>query len=388
MILNYKNLLPKVMQDTRWGQFAEAYQSLTDTLKEEKIYPILDQYDIEKMSTTEMQYIADMFGFPLSVYTGYSSTEDYLKKELLTIVKRILTKTTRKSYKYTFYIFNLLGDVYPLILTDSTALIVYDTWWRDNENPGTTNILDAADDNILYYLMYVTDTNFNKLDNSLTTDMSTIVYDSDQYSGFDTDGTLDMSDVAGGVTLNPTTFLDDVLREIIVSYKFMFAESATEFLSEYTLKAFHNDINFIKKKTEEIIFEPCLVINAYDDFTVRETNYTNYLYVNIAKQTSICKSDATLSTISKIRFGTGGHITVNNSITDVQNYSFQLTSSQFEIISGTTYRKILYQRCTMSNFSEIAIWNSSNICILYSKFPMIYFQEKKYHNIKLEFVID
>jgi hypothetical protein len=391
MIVDYKNLLPKILQDTRWGQFAEAYQSLTDTIKEDKVYPILYQYDINEMSTTEMQYIAEMFGFPLSIYTGYSSTEDYLKKELLTIIKRILTKTTRTSYKYTFYIFNLLGDVYPLILQDDSSLSVYDTWWHDNENPGIINILDGADDNILYYVLYVTDTVFTKLDISLTTDMSTAIYDADPDAPFTDEGTLDMSDVAGGITIDPTTYLDDVLRTIIVCYRFLFAESATEFLSTYTLKAFHNDITFIKKKTEEIIFEPHLQIYAYSSYLARITDYTDYNYDNIATQTSICISNPTLSTISKIRFGTSGHTTVNNSITDVASYSFQLTSSEYEAITGETnptYRKILHERCTMSNFSEIAIWNATNTCILYSKFPMIYFQAGKYHNIKLEFIIE
>jgi len=384
MAIDYKKLLPSILRDTRWGQFMEAYQSIIADIKTEKIDPILDQFDIEKMSETELISACDRFGFNLSVYEGYSSTTPYYIKELLTIVPRILYKNCRKGYWCIYYVFNLIGDIYPVMKNFDTTLEPYTTWWVDNENPVIFEALDDGDPNILYYIYANFDTSFS-FDSGLTFDKKFPVYSSTPQKNIP-DTTLDADDF---LTLDGTSDIDLIIRYILFSFKFMYIENEDEFLSIYSVKALENDVKQHKRGTEYIIYEPSLIINASTSELI--TTYTSEDGLSIATQNSILIG-TDLSDISKIRFGTGRHTTINGSITDVQTFSFEIDYSDFTVLDSNLLafkmRKTLYERQKMEgSFSEIAIIDSGSNCVLYSKFPTIHFPVNLFSNIKFEIYI-
>lgn len=182
-------------------------------------------------------------------------------------------------------------------------------------------------------------------------------------------------------------------------------ENASQFLSTYSLKVFTNDAYQIKKITEQLIYEPLLNITVNNNFTQNTITFTNYEDVETAYLNTILLSGSILTSgesetsgqafvyddIAFIRFGTGSH-TVLSGVSDVQTYSHQLISGQFQEITDVDYSDDVILRKTITDFtydnkfSEIALWNVNSGCILYSTFPMIeYPEEKIYSNIKFQF---
>ena len=106
MIIDYKEFLPSALRSTRWGEFIEAFQSLIeDDFIPDKIEYIFNQFDIEEATEEQLVDLAYRLGFELSILTGYTSTTDYLQKEIRTIVARIKSKATRGGYRNINYIF-------------------------------------------------------------------------------------------------------------------------------------------------------------------------------------------------------------------------------------------------------------------------------------------
>jgi hypothetical protein len=376
MTVNFKNLLPVAMRTTRWGQLAQAYQTIWDDLIDEKINPILNQLDIDNATTDEIKLLFQKFGFNLSSYQGFCSTDEYYKREAITLALRILYKTARNSFLYTLYIYNLLGDIFPLYTDETTGtLFPIDDWWENNEFTTVLDELDAGEENILYY------------------SGGQPVYDDPRSTGFSTT-TLDADDFP---TLDMQSNVDAITRYLLLSFKYLFVEDATQFLSQYTIKALVNDISQVKKATETPFFEPNLFINFNDDKSVRTTVYNNYEQnLSGVSQESIYISGS-LSTMYKIKFGTGRHNIIDNSITDVQIASFEVLASQLtncthassEYTSGvssyTSYRKQFTYPQKLTEFSELSLMHISGGCLGYSTFPVVKFPTNMNSNIQLSF---
>lgn len=384
--IDYRKFLPASLRSTRWGELIQAFQSImVNDIIPDKVEAIKTQAILEQMTTEEIKLFVEMTGFNLLQFEGYTSSNDFLYKEVLTIIPRVIWKTTRKGYKYLFYLFNLMGDVYPLYEDLDNSYVAIENWWGFDENPLIPNILDAGDDNILYYSPYVSDKDV-KSDSGYTSDMMYTIYSAIRSSGL-SDTILDGESF---LILDQESFMNKVVRFILISFQYMFVESASYFLTPYTLKVFVNDILQQKKATERLVFEPHLVINYNADNSVKQTSYTNYdESVSTLQRTILIDEEFTFSDIVSIRFGTGSQ-TPSSSVTDVATYSFQILKAALVQTSkedeNLVIRKIIYETASMTKFSEIAIMGSSG-CLLYSTFPMIeYPQTNLKGNIKFEFV--
>ena len=375
MSVDFKKLLPTALRKEKWGQLAQAYQSLWDDLVSEKINPILTQFDIENATTTEIKRLFQIFGFNLSSYQGFCNTAEYYRREALTLAIRVLNKTARNSYLYTYFIYNLLGDVLPLYDTITAGLSPISDWWENNEFTSVIDTLDCGYDNILYYAG------------------ATPIYDIPKSTGF-SNTTLDADAVT---TLDNQSNIEAITRYLLLTFKYLFVEDATQFLSQYTIKGFVNDINQIKKSTEICFFEPELFVNFNNDNSVRETVYTDY-----DQTVSGCSQQAILISGSatdfyKYRLGTGAHSIIDDSITDVEVFSYEILASEMSSSTDTdsthyssgasyiSYRKQFDYPQHLTEFSELAILNISGQCLAYGEFPIVKFPTTMNSNIQFSF---
>jgi photosystem II stability/assembly factor-like uncharacterized protein len=244
MNINYKKLLPKILQDNRWGEYAEAIQEVLEEIKEDKIDIIKLRYYIENMSEEDIITIAEELGYTIPYYTGYTSQREYLLRQLLTIIPRIQYRNCDDGYQKIAFIYNLIAfavptysDVYRL-----TPILDWDTF---DEVEGAEYELDRGGDNALYVYIdgggvehYIYDTVKNDGYGELYSDTFPFV-------------ALDQDDIVGSIT-----------RHILFSYQFRGVESATEFISENTCKAMYYDIKNHKRRTEVIYFEPYMEFNT------------------------------------------------------------------------------------------------------------------------------
>jgi hypothetical protein len=132
MSINLRKLLPANIRTTKWADFISSFQTVLYDLKTERVAK---------------------YGHDLTIgEEGWTTTHEYLKREIETCILRIINKSGNLTYKCIFYIYNLTGESYLLILyslgilTDkliemigSTEKIYLDTgWydgsWHDNDN--------------------------------------------------------------------------------------------------------------------------------------------------------------------------------------------------------------------------------------------------------------
>lgn len=279
MSISFRKLLPNVMRNTRWGDLVVAYQSILNTFKTNWIDVVANHYDLYSMPFTTMQDVSQKYGFDLLSYTGYTSSQMYLLREMETIIPRIKWKTTRTGYEYIYYIFNLDGEVYPIELTPSNLLQVMDTYWSDPLIIGVTSF-------------YLDPTPPDTLDSV-----------SGRWISY-----LDQK-VSSAYTMT---------RNLCLSFAPQFVESSTEYISLNTLKCLYGDVFQMKKSTEVPYFEYVLNIPGYKNRTI----YTNPLANTSGIITAYMKSILTqgkLSDMYSIQIGNGAHTSLTTSITGVQS---------------------------------------------------------------------
>ena len=274
MALDLKKLLPSNMRNNRWGEFIEVLQNiLIDDVKVNKVDIIKTQYQIEQATTAELKRLASMFGNNVQTLTGYTLSDRYIQRSLLTLIPRILYKNTRRGYKNIHYIYNLIGDIFPLYEdNDSGSLKVLENWWTSSEYEEIINILDSGDDNLLYKLPIKLDTGLTTLDQGDELDTYYNVYSSSVSSNLP-DGYLDSGDIT---TLDEVAVLDNLTRHLIFTYKHIFVEDSSDFLSFNTHLTLRDNLKNMKKATEIIYIEPKLEINTNSNgtATTRITTWT------------------------------------------------------------------------------------------------------------------
>ena len=154
MPIDYKKLLPSNLRETRWGELVEAVQSVLNDIKTNKIDIIENQFDIDEMTDTQINNMRDTLGYQFLNYgAGYTSSNRYLKRQLLTILPRILNRNNLKAYQYNFYIYDLIANIFPMTYDSTTQYFTPITnWWSWDES--VYNVVDRLDlgvDRILYY---------------------------------------------------------------------------------------------------------------------------------------------------------------------------------------------------------------------------------------------
>jgi len=380
MSVSYKKLLPKVMQTTRWGDLIDVVQSIWVDIKTEKIDKIIDQYDFNKMDETDVINLCQELGYPIKYFTGYTSELYYFKRQAETISLRIKSRNSRSSYWYTNYVYNLYGDVFPLISDSAFKMLPILDWWTlTSEAIINIDTLDPESPNILYYLATLSD------NNSLA-DFGTF------------------ADTYIEISANPRNtgivaqYLDDSLlpnldgttsstRHLLLSYSFLTIENTSEFLSLETLQALYNDNRINKKQVEILYYEPKLKINIKMDQSVVTDTFKNYNETLTATQKNIYIT-GTRYTAYRVRFGNSAHSVIDTSITDVASYiagSELLITIDCSMAVDTTlqfeFRRIITEKCKLWNFSELSVINNTGDCMLYSCFPMINFYKEMNANI-------
>jgi len=269
--IDYTKLLPTQLRDTRWADILTVVGSILEDIKVAKIDIIKTQNQIMNMTEDQLVQFALNFGYTIQYLDGYTSTIDYLRKEVYTIIPRILNRTTILGYNPIFTIFNLGGNVYPMTYSGMTLhLTPYETWSTSDEITDLPpDTLDADGDFILFTLPIGYLEDLIELDGGGALDSELPVYDDPAHS---TKPAITLDDPLF-LALDVTSALAEVTRHLIIKYSHIYAENATEFLSMDTLLAFYIDVLNQKRRTEVIYFEPNLEIAttaqeilAFDDF--------------------------------------------------------------------------------------------------------------------------
>lgn len=419
MAVQYKKLLPKIMQNTRWGDFVDVYQSIIQDVKSNKIDPILKQ-NTQYASYNELINLAYFYGFNLLTLSGYTQTEYYLKKQIETLVKRVKYKTNKKSYYYTSYVYDLISSVYPMTVTSVGTLIGKLTTLYDpaSQIKYAVEFLDPEGDNLLYYItaLYsgIDETNFTSLDSITTLDEQTPIYDSPRSYGLqattlDSDTFLSLDPATSGAgEPGKGALITNITRNILYSYYHKFLENSTEWMSSNTLQVLKNDIDQIHKATEVIYYEPHLRFNTQSGIITNQV-YTNYNQTTSGVVESILLTGKSLIDAGFIQFGVGKQTSLSGMTSGVQTFSYYIPSGivcpSGCVISGVPSGVggwnffenpapnklhidfIISEKNMFTEFSEMAVLDHSSGCLFYASFPTIKWDYRMYNNIQLEITI-
>ena len=383
--IDFKRFLPSNMREERWGEFMEAFQDLSGDLLDEKIKLLVTQYIDEEMTDDDYKNLINLFGWELSSYEGWADDSEYFRRQALTAVSRIIYKTTRKCYKDEFYIWNLWGDVYPLVKNIDNTLEPFEYFWDSDENPNTVDILDPSADNALYFQNYTFDGLF-KFDEGQTFDQKYTVYFKPIASDL-LEAWLDSPEIVR--TLDEQSQIDYLSRQLLLQYRFKLAEDTTQFLSANSMRAFNNDVKQLKRKTERVYYEPILEINYNGTSgSTYTTEYETFDRTDTTEQQTFFRA-SNFSQLSSIHLGNSFHTIIDDSISGVASLSEVIPVSNLEIEQESDIwyiRRILYDFQETYDFSEIALYDSISGCFLYSTFPYCrYLSGELYSNIQFTF---
>lgn len=416
MNISFRKLLPKKMRNTAWGELIDVFQDMYSDLKEEKVNRIFNQFDIDKNSKEEKIELAKTFGFNLLTLDGYTCTDDFINKEIRTIIPRIVSKTAMPSYNYTSYCFNLISNLYAISATNtgelSTARLstIYDP---ETQITYATTELDQGGDNILYFTDYTPwqldfetgdDWEF-QLDSDeetrTTLDAQWIVYDDPIETGKE-DTTLDSYDFltldasTGTETGGGEAIITQITRNLNYNYKHKFIENVNEFMSLETLKVLKNDIDQIHKATEVIYYTPILEISVNLNKTPKTQEYTSYDLSLTANQNSLLVGNL-FNEYYYVEFGTGTQ-SISGVITGVNNFSYRYPDYN---ISGIIPSGVIHyfdnvcsgciafdfnieERNKFTEFTECAIYDVNSGLVLYSTFPKMQWDKYMYNNVQFQ----
>lgn len=368
MNVQYKKLLPKTLQTTRWGELIEALQAVTDQIRTEKIDAILNQYYLDEMTDAEILQMCSSLGYVPFYADGFCKTTEYLKRQLLTIIPRILERNNTKGYQYIAQIYNLNAKEYPTY--NETKLIPILTWDTNPESDVSAQTLDM-------------------------------------------DLTLDSTEF---VTLDAGNLIDNMTRHILFTYRFNDVEVPAEFMSDNMFRALYNDIIQHKRRTEIVYFEPCIEVTGNKLSTIQETTW--YTYDNSEYGIAKCITyTPDLSSGSFIHLGNSSHNLSNlnsGTITDVYDFQYHLNvvpnlssgedtyncDTLLSDVDNIHIRKYLYQKQRLQSespniissgniefFSELALFDASSGLMMYAEFPLVrmgFKQSQLYNNIAVK----
>jgi hypothetical protein len=265
-------------------------------------------------------------------------------------------------------------------------LEVFWTFWDLDEDPTAIETLDSGGDNILYYeFVKIQSETFQFDGNSLN--QSFPVYDSPSSTGF-SDSFLDSSNPLTLDDSSPVTF---ITRNILVTWEYPLVENATEFLSDETLRAFYLDTQRLKRATETLYYEPIVNVSYNTSGTVNTTTYNNFEETITAEQkTLLIGSETDLQNVTTIRLGSG-------SITSFPAPSYCVSGVVLEITSGdiiydeNTFTNPFLRKRTrgkddIPNFTEACFMTADSGIVLYSTFPEVKYHADMYDGIRFNLV--
>jgi len=385
MNIDYKKFLPSALRSNRWGQFIEVFQSIVEDIRQEKIDIIKLQYEIENMTTEDIVNLVTMFGYQIKTRGGYTETYDYVYKQLVTLIPRIINRATINGYNSLFFIYNLTGTVYPTYIDESSYLIPIENWWEFNEVQNIHDTLDIGTEFVLFKIPYRLDSDL-ELDDGMNLDTYHKVYNPSEEVLLP-NTTLDAIEFPN---LDMTEFLEKMTRHLIIHYEFQKIENEDEFLSENTLLNLYEDVFDQKRFTEIAYFEPKLVIETNSGGAISNKifyNYDNTISTNM--QSILIGTD--LSNVATIKFGIGKHATLSGAITDLAYTIDEYLVSDFDFETQTNTKLIgrrkLTEKDRCKSFTEFGLFDSVGDCVYYAKFPAVLYLSQMYSNIYLDITL-
>lgn len=415
MAISFKKLLPVKMQTTMWGDLITAYQKVDKQIRTGVMNPIFDQFT-ENATTAELIRLGSMLGINILSLDGYTLSKEYLIRQIQTAALRITHKTSRRSYDYIGYIYNMQVAVYPMMTSSEGTLAsklstVYDP---EEQLHNQVIITDQEGDN-LYYNQDVENWETDVSD-ALITDMDIITdYTIEIYGDPATTGLqeaftdTDTTTTTDGVIIdNKGTTVTQITRNIGFSYYHKFLDDTDEWYSPYSYLCLKNDVDQIHKATEVIYYEPWLKLEATPvSGEIVSKTYYNYDFTLSGQVHSVFQDDYLINS-TWIQFGTGSHWNgsgLPNNIMGVNNLSYSIPYSISGVpISGIyipegvagwnyfydptattlTMDFIISEGNKFTEFTELAILNNLSGCIFYSTFPKVQWHQSMYNNIKVQ----
>lgn len=393
--VDYKRLLPKKMRDTRWGEFIEVFQEEIEQINSEKIRPIFDQFDLEKATKQELIDYCNYYGYDVLNLEGLTSTREYLKKQVLSVIPKIIYKTTYKVFPYVGLPYGLTTTGHNTIYNfGNNTIITLESIEEAQDyisDPVTT--LDWGSPNIVYYLdLYTLDyidpltgeTDFTLDDFPISTlnEQNPVYIDPNPNPNMDT--TLDDPLIP---ILDMELALSMISRIFVISYKPNFVENSFEFLSEDSMKSLASDTEKIKRATDFVYYESHVPIRLNSDKSVTTKTWKNFEGVETANQESILISND-LSQLGSIRLGNSSHNVLHSGITDVKSFTqeFQYSGCVWhnQTESYLYGRPLIKENQHFDPITEIALMDVNSGCMAYSKFPKISWREDLNANIKFD----
>ena len=418
MSVNYRKLLPKLMQNTRWGDLAVVIQDLFAQIKTNCIDIIWQQFTKEYATIDQLKTLAVEFGYRLLSLDGISSQRDFIVREIASIPYKIKYKTGMIAYQWAGYPFNLISQAFTAIQNDSGLLWSQkiQTLFDQSQTQVTIQVttLDPEADNVLYYYTPV-GMNFDSTSGFFGFDLSGITFDYEvpeyllpQNTGavaayFDSNYILNPGDTDN--IQGSGSSAQKALRILMFDYYAKRIETTSAFLSQNSLLVLKNDIEQIKKTTEKAYYCPRLKIQFSHTLQPLVKTFYDYEAVNTATQESVL-SIANLLRVTNIQFGSGTISSpLTGTITGVAKYMYYIpnaiTSSGMvgvpSGVAGWNYQTtqtasslnidfLIPENNHFNNFTEIALMSNSG-CVGYAKFPQVSWLPTMNNNIHLELTI-
>lgn len=331
-MLDIRKLLPKgnIYQVSRYRDLISVMQSFLYNDLKSQIEALRNKDYIDLASADDIRNNLYDFGFYLFEGQGWTGSQEYLKREMKTLVKRILNKGCAISYSYIFYVFNMLGDVYPTYLLADDSLNPWLTWYTDDEDDPSSDTLDTG----LF---------------------------------------LDMSPP---FILDSGSFTSSITRHFLISYMTSFVENSEEFWSEDTMRALDNDVQQNKRKIEIPHYESRLYAQGSLSGGAVDRTYYTYDGEDFAVQKTILVDPGkNFTQTATIQFGSGTQPVIDGTITGVQELIASYPLSAFKLklqdSSHLYIKNIMYPDTTWFDYKEVAVLDGTNQVIFYSTFPWV-----------------
>jgi hypothetical protein len=383
--LEFINFLPNNMKGVdRWREFVSVYQDVVGEFVTDNIDPMLDQFNKDLMTQQDFINLSINFGWNIIYGDGWTSNLEYFKRQCLTIVPRIVNKTTRNAYWYNFWPYNLIGDVIPFFASDeflAVSLEPFWNFWELNEDPVAITYLDSGLDNILYYVNELIESETFLFDGE-SLNQSSPVYSSPQSDQFP----LSYLDNDNPPNLDDVSRISTITRSILVTYQMPLIEDSTQFLSDTTLRAFYGDTQRLRRATERLYYEPVLDFQ-YSTSGVITTTFNNYEETETAEQkTILIGSVEDLENVSTIILGSGqvenietGPYCVSGIVLTIPSGEIEYNDTDFSV---PYIRKRTLGKDIIPNFTEACFLTADSGTILYSQFPAVNYYKDMYCGIR------
>ena len=380
MAIDFKKLLPTPMRSTgKWADLLDVLNEYFVDFKTEKISIFLNAFDMDTISGDDIIEVGEYFGYTIRQANTYTMSEEYLIRQLRTLVLRILYKTTKKGYSYIKHIYRL--NTLEVMIAGLTGVGLEPA---SGEEIMSVEFLDQEADNLLYSTILLTFDAQKTYDEYplLKFDEETSLYVNPQETGLDS-AYLDSDNARNTDTKGD---LYQYTRNIIISYEFKYADSVDYFMTEENIAIFKYDIENLKRPTEYIYYEPNLVIST--DKTGTQNNIVIPIFDNSSSvfiKSILLGTD--FSDFSYLEFGNGTYLNLDGTITSLGNTLFTINENEYYTYSiddnNIHLSKLISEKQTLQNITELGVFDSTNTLVYYATFPEIVFDVNSYHNIRV-----